>query len=58
MKEYYNVEGLKVAGCDIYVDDQDAVNKVGIALRDIMIENLKVKNAEVKQCSKPDEVKE
>ena len=43
MDEYYKVEGLQIAGHDIYVKEQSSVDKVGIVLRDLMIENLKAK---------------
>lgn len=49
MSEYHKIEGLKIADHDIYVDNEPAVNKVGIALRDILIENLKAKNTEAKK---------
>ncbi len=41
MSEYHKIEGVKIAGFEIYVKEPKAIDKVGIALRDAMIEKLK-----------------
>ena len=45
MSDYHKVEGVQIAGVDIYIKELEAVDKVGIALRDIMIENLRAKKS-------------
>ncbi len=52
MDNYSKIDGLKIAGHDIYIKNApNSADKVGIVIRDLMIANLKAKAVETNEVA-------